>query len=270
MMIEKLSINEETLKAFNEGYSDYIYKIPYLNKEAFIRHIMKANSNNAELCFSAFEDGRVIGIILAGCSGNITRISSLCVVPEYRSKGIAEKLMNFLVSMSPSSKFILEVEEENERALRFYKGYGFTNERRLMFLSGKCLDIFIKSPEGIYLREGDIKDAAELQPYIEGSVSWQNSIHCLLNKDIRIIICYINERTAGFIIFTEGEQLSIKQIYVEESMRRKGIGSRLVFEAARGRGTSCIVYAESSSEKFFKALGLKVLFSQDEMVFLRE
>ena len=49
---------------------------------------------NPGTCFAAVEEGRVIGVILAGHDGRRGIIHHLCIHPDYRREGIAARLVS--------------------------------------------------------------------------------------------------------------------------------------------------------------------------------
>ncbi len=52
-------------------------------------------------------------------------IEDLYLLPEYRGKGIAASFFSFIEGKNPNCIFRLEVEEENEYAVRAYRKNGF-------------------------------------------------------------------------------------------------------------------------------------------------
>lgn len=66
------------------------------------------------------------GIYLAADEGEITNVA---VAPEYRRRGIAERLVTELLAQTADrgiSQYILEVRKSNEAAKRLYAKLGFT------------------------------------------------------------------------------------------------------------------------------------------------
>ena len=53
-------------------------------------------------------------------------IEDLYIKEEYRGLGLGERMMEFIERKYPDHLFRLEVEEENERAVRLYEKRGFT------------------------------------------------------------------------------------------------------------------------------------------------
>ena len=57
-------------------------------------------------------------------------ISGLCVQPQFRNQGIASDLMNHIISYSQKKEMlhlILQISQQNEYLLEFYRGLGFTD-----------------------------------------------------------------------------------------------------------------------------------------------
>jgi len=53
-------------------------------------------------------------------------IEDLYIKENYRGLGIGSRFLNFITQKYPDSVFRLEVEEENERAIKVYESCGFT------------------------------------------------------------------------------------------------------------------------------------------------
>ena len=62
-------------------------------------------------------------------------IDDIYVVPDYRRKGVAKALFNYVKSLAEKEKYEkidLTVWSFNEEALIFYKSLGFTEQRKIM------------------------------------------------------------------------------------------------------------------------------------------
>ncbi len=76
--------------------------------------------------FVAEEDGKLIGYLGVWCVQDEGQITNIAVLPEYRRKGIASKLLEHLVCECKGvSQLVLEVRESNSGALALYEKYGF-------------------------------------------------------------------------------------------------------------------------------------------------
>lgn len=79
----------------------------------------------------ALADGRV-----AGCCGftnacGVANIDNVVVAPEFRGKGIAQRLLRELIAAGEAEQveaFTLEVRVSNEAAIHIYEKFGFVSE----------------------------------------------------------------------------------------------------------------------------------------------
>lgn len=110
---------ENFLKTFNECIKSDIYAISYIleyeNKVAGYILLSKTYSNEA--------------------GGMALLIEELYVLKEFRNKGIAKKVFNFLKKeYNTCARFRLEVEKNNESAINLYKKIGFYNLKYLQMI----------------------------------------------------------------------------------------------------------------------------------------
>lgn len=73
------------------------------------------------------EQGEIVGLVTAGRpSEEIVYIARLYVLPGHQRQGIGARLMDACVAAFPGTETLrLEVEEQNERGLSFYRKQGF-------------------------------------------------------------------------------------------------------------------------------------------------
>ncbi len=104
-----------------------------LEKQCFEQHsaqqYLEMYMSSPKHFFIAMEDDRLVGYVAGWEDGNLGRIISVGVDPEYRRRGVAVKLMReFLGSLSPLIEwFVLEVRVNNIAAHRLYRKFDFIN-----------------------------------------------------------------------------------------------------------------------------------------------
>lgn len=81
--------------------------------------------------YGYFKNGKMVGYYnLAFPSENECELGSLCVLPEYRHKGIGEALLKDSLTRAKAlglSKMNLSIVEENTVLRRWYEDHGFTH-----------------------------------------------------------------------------------------------------------------------------------------------
>ncbi len=82
--------------------------------------------------FICKEDSTPIGYILTAKTwsqeggGIVVWIEEFFVRTEFRGRGFGTQLFNYVFENSPAARYRLEVEPENEKAVRLYKRLGFS------------------------------------------------------------------------------------------------------------------------------------------------
>lgn len=99
--------------------------IPLNNPKSDIERKLKVNP---ELFLIAVNQSEVIGTCMAGFEGHRGWINYLAVLPEFRRKGIAGKLMEYAekrLSNIGCSKINLQIREGNLEVIKFYESIGY-------------------------------------------------------------------------------------------------------------------------------------------------
>ncbi len=91
---------------------------------------------NPDTCFTAYEDDKVVGVILAGSDGRRGYIYHTAVDPHCRKRGIATALVNAVVDAMKNigiNKVALVVFRRNESGNEFWEKLGFTERSDLVY-----------------------------------------------------------------------------------------------------------------------------------------
>ena len=123
-MIKSVNIDNEILiDEIQNNFSD-IYKQKNELKNEFIN-----NPYTKVLVF--IENDKVIGFIHINEIYDRYEINNICVLEEYRNKGIASHLMENIIKLGKDTGIInitLEVRRNNVNAIKLYKKYGFVEK----------------------------------------------------------------------------------------------------------------------------------------------
>ena len=101
----------------------------------------------------------MVGFLMFRKSADELEVLSLCVLPEYRRKGIGKALLDSLVTLAPkigTTRVFLEVRENNTNANSLYDKCGFKN---------------VGKRKGYYTTNGRKSDAYVLNLMIKGKRS---------------------------------------------------------------------------------------------------
>lgn len=108
-----------------------LHPVPYSHLEATFNELIKG-SPYLDACKIIYE-GKTVGFALFAITysqeagGKVLWLEELYIKEEYRSKGMGKEFFKELFAKLPDDfkRIRLEVEEENEGAVRFYKRLGF-------------------------------------------------------------------------------------------------------------------------------------------------
>ncbi len=105
--------------------------------ERFLKH-------NPETCFVAEDDGRLVGVIIAGNDGRRGYIYHTAVNPGFRRKGIAKALVNAALEALHDlgiNKTALVVFDRNSDGNAFWESMGFTAREDLVYRNKALTEI---------------------------------------------------------------------------------------------------------------------------------
>lgn len=91
---------------------------------------------NPDTCFAAFEDNKIVGVIMAGSDGRRGYIYHTAVDPQYRKRGIAAALVETVMQAMKNigiNKVALVVFEHNEDGNKFWEKLGFIKRNDLVY-----------------------------------------------------------------------------------------------------------------------------------------
>ena len=91
-----------------------------------------------ELFLGAFEDGRLIGSVIATFDGRRGWINRLATVPEERRKGVARALIaraEKLLRQKGAMIIGAHVERENTASLRLFENSGYSSRSDIVYMS---------------------------------------------------------------------------------------------------------------------------------------
>lgn len=223
--------NLETIfESFELSFANY--PIPFnLNKKQFHDKFYTRLNMDKSLSPGFFINNKLLAFIFTSIrifnKKNVAYNGGTGVVPEGRGYGLVYKLYEELIPKLVSldiNKSILEVLENNKRAIHVYEQCGYKKNRFLksFLLSPMDLD-FKEMKEDIIIQESD--DLIIVESW------WDKSPGCLESSYIpqfdKIFVAQFEQRTIGYIIFNPSNG-RISQIAVAPTYRRQGIGSNLI------------------------------------------
>ncbi|MFN8670450.1 MAG: GNAT family N-acetyltransferase [Candidatus Sericytochromatia bacterium] len=90
-----------------------------------IEKLKKQAENKKFIFLLAEENEQIIGILTSEIKGDIYHLSRLYILPNFQGKKIGKNLLENLIENNTIKEIFLSVEENNEKAISFYKKEGF-------------------------------------------------------------------------------------------------------------------------------------------------
>lgn len=168
-------------------------------------------------------DEQAVGLALIARRGWTSRLAAMGLVKSMRGQGAGGWFMHKLIQEARDRydhAMVLEVIEQNERAVQLYQRCGFQTVRRLIGLSQKDLTTRSATP----LTELDLRAAGRLiTRYGMPDLPWQlaGETIALLNPPAR---AYRKDRTYTVISSPEAEHVVLWSVLVEPEARGHNLG----------------------------------------------
>lgn len=268
-------------RTFARAFSDYALDMSYMTEERMLNRAVK-NGIDFESSVSAHSGEGMVAFTLIGLDqwkGAAAAFDiGTGVIEKYRGMGVARKMFDFATPRLKEKgveRFVLEVLQENEPAIKAYERSGFEIVREF--------DCFRLELDGIVVpraARGDIEirpvDRDRLSDFV-GSLdwppSWENSFASIrrIPDPATLYEASCEGRPAGLLVYYPGLSW-LMTVVVERSHRRQGIGSYLVWhlvESVRDRESDIRIVNvqrdDSGMQDFLTGLGFRRYVSQYEM-----
>src|SRR5262245_26290009 len=119
---------DELAPVFNEAFSDYA--VPMAMTPESLASMQRRRGYVAEVSFGAYDGSRLVGFALTCLEGDRAYNSGTGVIPSHRRTGVARELLDSVIANVPAASYVLEVLEDNARAIALYTAAGFVETRR--------------------------------------------------------------------------------------------------------------------------------------------
>jgi ribosomal protein S18 acetylase RimI-like enzyme len=222
-------------RAFSVGFSDYIIKIQ-MSKEAFVSRFFGPEGNRLDNSFIALQEDRPVGLVLGGVKKyegiKTMRCGTMAVDPEFRGKGISQKLMELHREEAVKQgckQLFLEVIVGNDRAINFYDRLGYKKIYDLYYYSIKKLStIKEKANPGLNIKPISIND---LRKFAEKSsdvhINWQNDLDYIEKSDNQLCLgAFAGDELVGAA--SVNKNFKISYLYVDKRYRGSYMAATLL------------------------------------------
>ncbi|MBN1271340.1 MAG: GNAT family N-acetyltransferase [Candidatus Aminicenantes bacterium] len=224
-------------KTFLEAFSDYQVDMSYMTEEVMFKRAVK-NAVAFESSVGVYDGDRMVGFTLIGIDNWKNFLSAFDIgtgiIKEYRGMGIARQMFDFSLSKLKKQaveKFILEVIQTNEPAVKAYRNTGFNITREW-----DCYELDVKKANLQENADFSIniqlmgKDVLSLfQDFLDWEPSWENSFSAIMRIPDDVILCgALSEgECVGLLAYCPFLNW-IMTLAVKKDFRRRGVASQLL------------------------------------------
>lgn len=268
---------EKIHEAFTDAFSEYEIKLDMPLEK--LQEMMVTRDLNPDFSVGCFDGDLLVGFILTGyreINGlKVCYDGGTGVIKTYQRKGIGEMLLKELLLILHEKKidrFVLEVLENNNPAIKLYEKHGFVKTRKLeCFEIGKHelrpvpnrgFGITLTNPASLIHNE----DLYRLYP-----PTWQNELQSVLNVSENYtcisLSCTSKILGYGFIHKAKGD---IPQIGILDEWKNWGLEAHLFAELAKHTVSEKLIVLNVEAENYLgetlRKLGFRNTVNQWEMV----
>ena len=223
MVIRPLAADDfdAVFEAFTAAFSDYV--VPFSPTREQLAEMLRRRGWSPEASPAAFDGGRMVAFTLNGIEGDRGYDSGTGVVPTHRRRGLARELMLRSIELLRArgcKTYVLEVLDNNGKAVELYRSLGFVETRGLQSWRLE--------------RAGneEFSEGRAHPEWMDVEPSWQNSTASIARAGERPTI--LGDADSYAILFPSNGDLA--QLAVRPEARRKGLGTRLLHAAAAVAG----------------------------------
>ena len=271
----------DVYQVFMQAFSDYLLDISHVTEYSFRNRAIK-NGVDLNQSVGAFSDGALVGFTLVGLD-HIDE--SLCaydavtgIIKEYRGKGIASAMFDFLAPRllrSGVERFTLEVLKENTPAVRAYQKAGFQVTRELdsyeLLLENASLDL--TTDDLVEFFTVSKNDLSAYQAFLDWQPSWENSLSSIqrIPNEVTLVGARYQGSNAGILVYYPMLNW-ILCLAVKQAFRRKKIASHMLAYLIDSMGDDLqkvrlinVQHSDQGMIQFLSNVGFQYTVGQYEM-----
>lgn len=268
-------------RTFVEAFSDYQLDMSYMSEKVMFMRVVK-NAVAFDTSVGVFDGDRMVGFTLIGIDmwGDMLTAFDVGtgIVKEYRGRGIAHRMFDFALPKLRKSgvkKFVLEVIQTNEPAVKAYREVGFQITRELDCFELEAKKANLKRKADLPLKIQRVRK--NILPLFRDSLdwepSWENSFSAVMRIPDEVILygALSKGEHAGILAYSPFLNW-IMLVVVKKDFRRKGVASRLMAKALRNvspKNTRVkllnVDHSDTGMIKFLEKGGFQLFVRQYEM-----
>lgn len=220
----------ELLVTLNGAFADYI--VPFQLEAEQLHFKISSENILPEYSVGAFDEGKMVAFMLHGLRNRAGKKmvynAGTGTLPAFRGKGLVGKMYDYLLPFLKNqeiSQVVLEVIENNQRAIHAYEKAGFSILRKLLCFGGV---LQANAAPGIYtVLSLDKLDWDILQSFWDIEPAWQNAVATMENILPGALGAFAGDELVGYVLFNP-DRKRLYQLAVAPRHRRKGVATQLL------------------------------------------
>ncbi|UCC83547.1 MAG: GNAT family N-acetyltransferase [Gemmatimonadota bacterium] len=268
-------------RTFVRAFSDYALDMTYMTEQRMYNRAVK-NGIDFECSVGAHSVEGMVGFTLIGLDewkGAPAAFDiGTGVIDRFRGMGVAKAMFDFAAPRLREKRverFVLEVLQENEAAIRAYEKSGFEIVREFDCLRLELDDFTVPraAEDDVEIRPVERDRLSDFVDALDWPPSWENSFASIRRIPDQVLLYEASRagRPAGLLVYYPGLSW-IMTVLVKRSERRQGIGRRLLahlIESIRDRESDVRVVNvqrdDRGTQTLLAELGFRRYVSQYEM-----
>ncbi len=268
-------------RTFVRAFSDYALDMSYMTEERMLNRAVK-NGVDFESSVGAYSAEGMVGFTLIGLDDWKGAPAAFDigtgVIERFRGLGVAKAMFDFAAPRLKEmgvERFVLEVLQENEPAIKAYQKTGFEIVREFdcFRLNLDDSELHSAAEEAVEISSVDRDRLSSYADALDWPPSWENSFASIRRIPDRVILYEASRdgQPAGLLVYYPGLSW-ITTVVVKRSDRRQGIGTLLVrhlIEVIRDRESDVRVVNvqrdDHGMQSLLSGLGFRRYVSQYEM-----
>ena len=268
-------------KAFMEAFADYAMDAGATTEQGLLLR-MRKNAVDYAASVGIYDRDRLVGFTLIGIDRWGDRVvaydAGTGIVPEFRGRRLAAQMFEHALPglrRRGVSRFVLEVLQQNEPAIKAYRRSGFEVTRELRSFVAKVSLLRELNPgDHLEIRSIDRSVFARLEPSANRLPSFENRFSALdaIPKHVRLVGAFDGEICVGALAYASPLNWLLT-LLVAPQYRRRGVGRALIRhlaltlpESVKHLAALNVDGGDAGTQAFFASLGFTHLVDQFEMV----
>ncbi len=281
MPIELAPVDRESLhQTFLDAFADYAMDARGTTDSSLMLRMAK-NAVDYDASVGAYADDRMVGFTLIGIDtmpqGMTAYDAGTGLIPAYRSRRIAHRMFEHALPdlrCRGVKRFLLEVLQQNEPAIKTYRKSGFEIVRTLRSYVADVGALRAEAPaDGVRIDAASSVDFERLCIDGDWIPSFENRFSAprAIPSEVAFYGAYDDETCVGIVAYCARLNWLLSLI-VKRSHRRRGIGRCLLNHLGRhlpqGVGRLAVLNVDGGDigmQRFFTSCGFRFLVDQYEM-----